>query len=130
MLRDLARHRPPNVDIVLVTPSTQLRYSGMLPGWIAGNYTAEALTIELAPLAQAAGATRISARVEKLDLANRIAFTDGGEASTSSVVDPPGPWSTPINQRFARHALPCVLRVIHAGWEPISQRGDRAKPFP
>ncbi len=67
----------------------------MLPGWIAGHYAPEELTIELAPLAQAAGARLISAQVQKLDLANRIAFTDGGEAfdfdvlsiATGAVVD-------------------------------------------
>ncbi len=83
------------VDVVLVTPSPQLRYSGMLPGWIAGHYALDELTIELAPLVQAAGAKLIAAQLQGLDLTNRIAFTDGGEAidfdvlsiATGAVID-------------------------------------------
>ncbi len=133
VLRDLARHRPANVDIVLVTPSTQLRYSGMLPGWIARHYTPEELTIELAPLAQAANATLISAQVQKLDLANRTAFTDCGEAfdfdvlsiATGAVVD------ADAISGAREHAL--SLRPFEsfiAGWECLVQSATEARaPF-
>ena len=95
VLRELVRRRNTGVEVVVVTPSSQLRYSGMLPGWIAGHYAPEELTIQLAPLARAAGAKLIAAQVQRLDLANRIAFTDGGEAfdfdvlsiATGAVVD-------------------------------------------
>ena len=80
VLREIARRRLTGVEIVLVTPSSRLRYSGMLPGWIAGHYALEELTIDIAPLARAAGARCVTAQVQKLDLANRIAFTDRGEA--------------------------------------------------
>jgi pyridine nucleotide-disulfide oxidoreductase family protein len=133
VLRDLARHRPPNVDIVLVTPSTQLRYSGMLPGWIARHYTREELTIELAPLAQAASATLISAQVEKLDLANKIAFTDGGQAfafdvlsiATGAMVD------ADAISGAREHALPLrPFEGFMTGWEHIIHNAETARePF-
>ena len=95
VLRELAHRRNNGVDIVVATPSSQLRYSGMLPGWIAGHYAQEELTVKLAPLAQAAGARLIAAHVQRLDLANRVAFTNKGEAfdfdvlsiATGAVVD-------------------------------------------
>ena len=95
VLRELARRRNTGVEVVVVTPSSQLRYSGMLPGWIAGHYASEELTVELAPLARAAGAKLIAAQVQRLDLANRIAFTNLAEAfdfdvlsvATGAVVD-------------------------------------------
>ena len=62
VLREIARRRMTDVEIVVVAPSNQLRYSGMLPGWIAGHYQLEELTIDLVPLAQAAGAARDGAR--------------------------------------------------------------------
>ncbi len=51
----------------------------MLPGWIAGHYELDELTIDLVPLARAAGARFVAAQIRKLDLANRIAFTERDE---------------------------------------------------
>ncbi len=95
VLRELARRRNTGVEVIVVTPSRQLRYSGMLPGWIAGHYAPEELTVDVAALAQASGAKLISGQVQRLDLANRIVFTNGGEAfdfdvlsiATGAVVD-------------------------------------------
>lgn len=130
VLREIARRPMTGVEIVLVTPSTQLRYSGMLPGWIAGHYTLEALTIDLAPLAQAAGAKLVTAHVQKLDLANKIAFTDCGEAldfdvlsmATGAVID------VDAIAGAREHALP--LRPFDgfvAGWQHIVQRAEMAR---
>jgi pyridine nucleotide-disulfide oxidoreductase family protein len=130
VLRELARRRLTGVDIALVTPSTQLRYSGMLPGWIAGHYALQELTIELAPLARAAGVKLVTAQVQKLDVPNRIAFTDCGEAldfdvlsiATGAVVDVDA-----INGA-REYALP--LRPFEgfiAGWERIMQSAEATR---
>ena len=95
VLRELARRRNNGVDIVVVTPSSQLRYTAKQTVWIARHYAQEELTVELTPLAQAAGARLIAAHVQRLDLANRVAFTNKGEAfdfdvlsiATGAVVD-------------------------------------------
>ena len=132
VLRELARRRmgrTTGVRIVLVTPSSQLRYSGMLPGWIAGHYALDELTIDLAALAQAAGAELITAQVQALDLANKIALTDRGQAfdfdvlsiATGAVID-----IDAISGARA-HALP--LRPFEgfvAGWQHIVQRAEMA----
>ena len=130
VLLEIARRRLTGVEIILITPSNHLRYSGMLPGWIAGHYALEELTIELAPLAQAAGARLVTAEVQKLDLANKIAITDGGEAlnfdvlslATGAVID------IDAIAGAGEHALP--LRPFDgfvAGWQRIVQRAQNAR---
>ena len=68
VLRALAAAPRRDVEVVLVTPSDRLVYTGMLPGWVAGHYTLPELTIPLAPLAAAAGAVLMPRRVTGLDL--------------------------------------------------------------
>jgi selenide,water dikinase len=80
VLRALARAPRRDVEVVLVTPSPHLIYTGMLPGWIAGHYTPGDLAIPLAPLARAAGVALAPRRVTALDLARRAVTTDAGES--------------------------------------------------
>lgn len=130
VLLEIARRRMSGVEIVLVTPSSHLRYSGMLPGWIAGHYALEELTIDLAPLAHAAGAKVVTANVQKLDPANKIAFTDCGEAlnfdvmsiATGAVIDVDA-----IDGAY-EHALPLrPFDAFVAGWQGIVQRAEAAR---
>lgn len=80
VLRALAAAPRRDTEVVLVTPSERLVYTGMLPGWVAGHYTLPELTIPLPPLAQAAGAVLVPRRVTGLDLEAKTALTDRGEA--------------------------------------------------
>ena len=79
VLRALAAQRRRDVEVVLVTPSDRLVYSGMLPGWIAGHYALPELTIPLPPLAEAAGAIFMQRRVVGLDPEHRTVRTDRNE---------------------------------------------------
>lgn len=130
VLRELARRRQSGAEVVLVTPSSHLRYSGMLPGWIAGHYTLDELTVELAPLVQAAGARLIKAHVQTLDLANKVAITEQEEAldfdvlsiATGAVVD------IDAVAGARDHALP--LRPFDgfvSDWQRIMQRAMTAR---
>jgi len=83
VLRELARQRIADTEVVLVTPSERLIYSGMLPGWIAGHYDIDALTVALPPLAAAARARLLVARVTGLDLASRACTLDDGTPAHS-----------------------------------------------
>ena len=130
VLREMARHRLTGVEIVLVTPSSQLRYSGMLPGWIAGHYALEELTIDVAPLAQAAGARFVAAHLKKLDLANHTAFTDRGEAFEFDVLSIATGAEIDVDSISGarEHALP--LRPFEgfvAGWQRIVQQAEAAR---
>jgi pyridine nucleotide-disulfide oxidoreductase family protein len=80
VLQAFAKQRPPGAQLTLVTPSEQLLYSGMMPGWIAGHYALDACAIPLRPLAAAAGATFVGTTASGLDAtARRIQLAGGRE---------------------------------------------------
>jgi selenide,water dikinase len=122
VLRELARRRPRDVEIVLATPYDQLIYSGMLPGWIAGHYQLPELTIPLTPLAAAAGVHLLKSRIVSLDLAARTAYTSGGATiefdllsiATGSVLDFD---AIPGSGDYALPLRP--LENFVAGWQRI-----------
>ena len=68
-----------NADVTLITPYLRQVYSGMLPGWVAGHYRLDDLTIALAPLAKSAGATLIETFCDGLDLARQEVLCRNGE---------------------------------------------------
>ena len=78
VLRRFALQPQPGVSITLVSPHRYTPYSGMVPGLVAGHYTFDEAHIDLAPLAQWAGAVLHPARVERLDAGNRIAYCSDG----------------------------------------------------
>lgn len=67
LLRMLGMKPIPGLRITLVSPDYLTPYSGMLPGVVAGHYTAEDIHIDLIPLCRFAGAEFIQARVEDID---------------------------------------------------------------
>ncbi|MBT0963569.1 FAD-dependent oxidoreductase [Denitromonas iodatirespirans] len=79
VLDALARTSLPDTEVVLVTPSAQQIYSGMLPGWIAGHYRRDEIAIPLMPLAQRAGVRFVQARGTGLDLDARQLQCDDGK---------------------------------------------------
>jgi pyridine nucleotide-disulfide oxidoreductase family protein len=80
VLQALARERLAGVEVVLVTPFLRQMYSGMVPGLVAGHYTADQCAIPLAPLAQAAGVRLVEGAAVGLDAAARRVPLAGGEA--------------------------------------------------
>jgi pyridine nucleotide-disulfide oxidoreductase family protein len=78
VLRELARQRPPGIEVLMVTPYDRQLYSGMLPGWIAGHYALDELAIPLLPLVQAAGAQILLDRITRVHPATNRVITAGG----------------------------------------------------
>ena len=106
VLRDMARRRLTGVEIVLVTPSSQLRYSGMLPGWMP-VIPLEELTIDVAPLAQAASARFVLAHVQNSTSPTRPLLPIAAKPSNSTCFDRHGSRDRRRFDRGAReHALP------------------------
>ncbi|MDE8346471.1 MAG: hypothetical protein POH28_09920 [Acidocella sp.] len=68
----------PDIEVTLVTPSPQQIYSGMLPGWMAGDYRLDECRIDLRLLARAANVRLIQAQVVGIDaLQQRVTLFDG-----------------------------------------------------
>jgi len=87
----------PDVRLVLLSPHRHTPYSGMLPGYVAGHYGWQDFHVDLAPLAEAAGAELILDRACGLDLAAGRIRRAGGPAldfdlcslDTGSTSEPP-----------------------------------------
>jgi pyridine nucleotide-disulfide oxidoreductase family protein len=78
VLDALARAPVAGLQATLVTPYARQMYSGMVPGLLAGHYTAADCAIPLQPLAAAAGVRWCEGRVVALDAdAGRATLADG-----------------------------------------------------
>lgn len=72
----IRRGRP--AKAVLLTPHPTLRYSGMVPGWIAGEYDRDEGTVDLAGLARNAGAELVLDRCVRIDPVRRVVTCESG----------------------------------------------------
>ncbi len=78
VLERLATQRLSDWAVTLVTPDTRQIYSGMLPGWVAGNYTLDDFAIPLDALAERAGIGFAQTVATGLDLDRReLSCADG-----------------------------------------------------
>ncbi len=66
LLRRLVARRPANLDMTLITQEPQTIYSGMLPGWMAGHYELDEMSIDLAPLCLRAGVRLIQSSIAQV----------------------------------------------------------------
>ncbi len=95
VLQALASQPLPGAEVCLVTPFARQMYSGMVPGLVAGHYTAEQCAIPLTDLARAARVRLLIGSAAQLDAAQRRVQLAGGEAldydllslDTGSVMD-------------------------------------------
>lgn len=99
VLADWAKEPWPDTERWLVTSARHTAYSGMLPGWMAGIYAADDLMIDLAPLAEQAGARLVLDDVTGIEpdrglvrlasggelVFDRLSLATGGEADLSSL---------------------------------------------
>lgn len=78
VLRALVRQPMLGVEVVVVSPQPLAPYSGMVPGWLAGNYRFDKIAIHFPPLAMAAGARWYQGEIDMLDPARRqLRLADG-----------------------------------------------------
>ncbi len=69
VLESFAMEPPPDTRITLIVDRPVAMYSGMVPGFVAGQYRQEELEIDVLPLARCIGARVIVARAARLDAA-------------------------------------------------------------
>ncbi|SHN51460.1 FAD-dependent oxidoreductase [Erythrobacter sanguineus] len=88
VLADWIRNGPPppggaaRLRTLLLTPHPTLRYSGMVPGWLAGQHARDQGLVDLAALAARAGAVWVQGRCVALDPQARVVHTETGETIT------------------------------------------------
>lgn len=78
VIDDWRRKGAPKGRTLLVEPLGAMQYSGMVPGWIAGEYRVSELSIPLAPLVEQAGIIWHQARLVAIDPQARVAKLDDG----------------------------------------------------
>jgi NADH dehydrogenase FAD-containing subunit len=80
VLADWARSGVPGgLRAALVTPRPFLTYSGMVPGWIAAEHALEDARVDLAALADRAGAQLVLGRCIGIEPEGRVCVLAGGE---------------------------------------------------
>ncbi len=62
----------PGVAVTLVTEFSEIPYSAMVPGYIAGDYRWDEITLDLVRFCRSAGVRFVSARVTAVDAARRL----------------------------------------------------------
>ncbi|HCH65860.1 MAG TPA: selenide, water dikinase SelD [Deltaproteobacteria bacterium] len=78
VLRRLVMHPEPSRRVTLVIKDPTAVYSGMVPGHVAGQYSAHDISIDLVPLARRAGATVVLSPATRVDAqARAVEFGDG-----------------------------------------------------
>lgn len=104
VLKDWTRQPVPGCELVLVSPTAQTPYSGMVPGWLAGLYRFDEICIDFAALAAAAGARFVQDRLTGLDPDRRqVQLAQGGaldydllSLNVGSTLTPPDTPGTPV----------------------------------
>ena len=127
VLEALARAPLPGVETVLVSLGARQLYSGMVPGWIAGDYTVEQLSLELEGLARAAGArlepsgaAQLRAHQRELQLGDGRVL--GYDVASFDIGSLPGGAELPGVKEHARVLKP-LERALTALTEAASQSG-------
>lgn len=72
VLRMLAMQPIPGLQVTLISPDTNTPYSGMLPGLVAGHYSAADMHIDLVPLCRFAGVRYLQTSAYDIDPVQRI----------------------------------------------------------
>jgi selenide,water dikinase len=135
VLRRFMMEPIPGVRLSVVLDRHEAVYSGMVPGFVAGEYEAHDLTIDVLPLARRAGArcilaaaTRIDPVARRIELAGRppltydVASLDVG--STVRDIDLPGVREHALSTRPIGHFVSGLDERIERA---LSQGRDRLK---
>lgn len=125
VLRQCALARDESVEVTLVSPYPWFTYSGMLPGFIAGHYEIDELTLDVRGLCAQAGVTHVQGAVVRLDLEAREVTCANGRALAFDVVSLDVGVEPALDgaRGVARHAV--VVRPLEQlvkGWSDLLVR--------
>jgi selenide,water dikinase len=114
--------------VTVINPGPTAPYSGMLPGFVAGHYTRDALDIDLVKLARFANARIVVGSAQGIDLDRREVHVPGRPPIAFDVasVDVGITSDMPALPGFADHAVPAKpLGRFAAEWQSFRD-GDAA----
>ncbi len=80
VLESWAKTPPANAELTLVVDDDRAVYSGMVPGFVAGDYTLDETSIPVVPLARRAGARIVLHRARRVDADRRKVVLEDGNA--------------------------------------------------
>jgi len=128
VLDSFAKRPVPGVALTLIARDVETPYSGMLPGFIAGHYTAEQCYIDLAPMAARAGARIVHDEAAGLDRKARTVLTRSGPPIPYDVVSidigsTPNLNPVPGAAQFATPVKP--VSSLRARWDALLARVER-----
>ena len=78
VLQSFAQHPISDIDIVVISPTTQAPYSGMMPAWLAGDHDWQDCCIDFDRLCQRVGARLIVDSVVRIDLDAKMLVLESG----------------------------------------------------
>lgn len=132
VLAALAQAPLPGWQVEMVTPFARQIYSGMLPGWLAGQYSLDDCAIALKPLLWRAGVTLRQTAGVGLDLDTQCVRTADGQSLPYDLLSiDTGPMPALASLPGAReHAQPVrPIEDFVAAWPPLAQRMARSPRF-
>jgi selenide,water dikinase len=130
VLLDLAQRPDPRWDVTLVTPQPQLIYTGMVPGVIAGHYRLDECAIDLASLAERAGAAFARTQSSLVSPGEREVACVDGSALAYDVLSIDVGSRPPVGaaQGVAGHAIAVrPLEALLRGWGEVLARARDGK---
>eukprot|EP00516_Mucochytrium_quahogii_P012904 CAMPEP_0203793008 /NCGR_PEP_ID=MMETSP0100_2-20121128/5601_1 /ASSEMBLY_ACC=CAM_ASM_000210 /TAXON_ID=96639 /ORGANISM=" , Strain NY0313808BC1" /LENGTH=875 /DNA_ID=CAMNT_0050696689 /DNA_START=650 /DNA_END=3278 /DNA_ORIENTATION=+ len=79
VIKNFGMNPEPGTTITLISPSVETPYSGMLPGFVSGQYSREECHIDLMRLCQFAHVRLIQGAVYKIDTSEQTVYVLGGD---------------------------------------------------
>lgn len=86
VLAAIARARPAGIEIVTISPGRWQYYSGMLPGWMMGQYDLQACRVDLGAVTARAGARLVDGTAVAIDARRRRILLGSGAEVEYDVV--------------------------------------------
>jgi selenide, water dikinase len=135
VLERLLREPPPDCRIDFIVDTPVAVYSGMVPGFVAGQYRAAELEIDVAAAARRAGAGIVLSRAVRIDVEARRVELEGAApvaydvasfdiGSTVSGLDSPGVREHAVPTRPIARFVARVAEIVER-----ARRYDRKTPF-